>query len=113
MKICGVTSIADAEACLAVGASAIGLNFVPSSARVVTVEEARAITRFIGERALVVLVVANLELEKMRALLEQTGARCLQLHGDESPETLGELLPHAYKAVRVGDASDVARARGY
>src|SRR6185312_10793910 len=29
---------------------------------------------------------------------------CLQLHGDETPELLAQLLPHAYKALRVPTA---------
>jgi hypothetical protein len=49
----------------------------------------------------------------MRELLRATGARCLQLHGNESPDTVGRLMPHAYKAVRVGSAADAAHAAEY
>lgn len=40
VKICGVTTAADALACAELGASAIGVNFVPSSPRAVTVARA-------------------------------------------------------------------------
>jgi phosphoribosylanthranilate isomerase len=48
--------------------------------------------------------------EAMLDLKSQSGVGCLQLHGDEPPEVLAPLLPHAYKAVRIGGAADVARA---
>jgi phosphoribosylanthranilate isomerase len=64
----------------------------------------------VGGRALVVGVVAGLSGEAMRALKDATGVGCLQLHGEEPAEDVAALLPHAYKAVRVASADDVARA---
>ena len=113
VKICGVTSVADALLCVEAGASAIGLNFVPSSPRKVSLADARAISRAVRKRTLVVGVVADLEVPAMRALLKSAELECLQLHGEETPSTLATLLPHAYKAVRVGSAADVTRARAY
>ena len=110
IKICGVTSASDASACVAAGADAVGVNFVASSARRVDVDTARAVVRAVGERALVVAVVAGQSADSLRALRDTTGIGCLQLHGDEPPGDVEALLPHAYKAVRVADAKDVARA---
>ena len=110
VKICGVTTAADALACARLGADAIGLNFVPTSPRRVEESAARDIVRALGEGVLVVGVVAGLTVAGMRALREATGVGCLQLHGDETPDDVTALLPHAYKAVRVGGADDVARA---
>ena len=110
VKICGLTSVEGALDAVLAGASAIGLNFIAASPRCIDVGTARAIARAIGTRALVVGVVANLALEDMRALVRDAELGCLQLHGDESADTLGALLPHAYKALRIADASDVARA---
>jgi phosphoribosylanthranilate isomerase len=113
IKICGITSIEDADRCLAIGASAIGCNLIPSSVRVIDVEMARRIVEHVGERALVVLVVADLGVTEMRELVRRTGARCLQLHGDEPPEVVGDLLPHAYKAMRIGSPADVVTALAF
>jgi phosphoribosylanthranilate isomerase len=113
IKICGITSVEDADLCLGIGASAVGLNLVPSSPRVVDVPTARKIAEHVGDRALVVLVVADLDFGRLRELRERTGAGCLQLHGDEAPGDLEALLPHAYKAVRIGTQEDVARALSY
>ena len=114
VKICGITTVADALACAEAGASAIGLNFVPTSPRCLTVGRAREISRALhGSTVLVVGGVADLEVQSMRRLVEDAELGCLQLHGKENPETLTHLLPHAYKAVRIGNAADVDEARRF
>jgi phosphoribosylanthranilate isomerase len=113
VKICGVTNVEDALVSVDAGASAIGLNFVPSSPRRVSVADARTIARAVRGRTLVVGVVADMEVQAMRALLGDAELECLQLHGDETPAMVAALLPHAYKAVRVGTPADVERARMY
>lgn len=113
VKICGVTTVDDALMSVEAGASAIGLNFVETSPRRVTVERARAIARAVHGRTLVVGVVADLDVPAMRALIKEAELECLQLHGEEAPGTLATLLPHAYKAVRIATAADVAEARAY
>ena len=114
VKICGVTTVSDAIACAELGASAIGLNFVPSSPRCIDVARAREIARAVASgKLLVVGVVADLDVPSMRELVRDAEMGCLQLHGDESPETLAPLLPHAYKAVRVATSEDVDYARRF
>jgi phosphoribosylanthranilate isomerase len=116
VKICGVRSGSDARACVELGASAIGVNFVPSSPRCVDVSVAREIARAVhatGAKVIVVGVVADLPLDEMRALVREAELDCLQLHGEESHDTLAALLPHAYKASRIATREDVARARAY
>lgn len=116
VKICGVRSAEDAVACAELGASAIGVNFVASSPRCIDVGAALAIARAVhatGSKAIVVGVVANMPLDDMRALVREAELDCLQLHGDESHETLAALLPHAYKAARIATAGDVALARAF
>ncbi|MCW5837696.1 MAG: N-(5'-phosphoribosyl)anthranilate isomerase, partial [Labilithrix sp.] len=109
-----MTTVADALACAELGASAIGVNFVPSSPRAVTVARAREIADALrATEVLVVGVVADLDLAAMRALVRDAALGCLQLHGSEPPEALAPLLPHAYKAVRVSTAADVALARTF
>ena len=110
VKICGVTCVEDARAAVEAGASAIGLNFVPASPRRIDVATARAIAEAIGDGALVVGVVADLDVATMRRLRDEAKLGCLQLHGDEPPEALEALLPHAYKAIRVATKEHVALA---
>jgi phosphoribosylanthranilate isomerase len=110
VKVCGVTSVADAVACADAGVDAVGVNLVPSSLRRVDESVAREIARELGARVLVVAVVADLTVAAMRALVQSTAVGCLQLHGRESAEDVRALLPHAYKAVRVAGPDDVALA---
>ncbi len=110
IKICGVTTAAQARFCAEAGASSVGVNFVPSSPRRVDLATAKAIVQTVGTTALVVGVVAGLTVDEMKALRDASGVGCLQLHGDEPPEDVAALLPHAYKALRVATADDVARA---
>jgi phosphoribosylanthranilate isomerase len=114
VKICGITSPADAEACAKLGAAAVGVNFVPSSPRRVTAEVARSIAGALaGSKVLVVGVVANMTVADMKRLVSDAKLGCLQLHGSESAETVGAVLPHAYKAVRIATPHDVAGARAF
>jgi len=113
VKICGVTSVADAAMCADLGADAVGVNLVPGSPRRVDEATARAIADAVGKTTLVVAVVAGMSVEAMRALRDRTGAGCLQLHGDESPADVRALLPHAYKAVRVATRADVLQADAF
>jgi len=110
IKICGLTSPEQALACVELGVHAIGVNFVASSPRRVDADTARAIVRTVGDRALVVAVVAGMAVDAMRALRDATGVGCLQVHGSDPELDIAPLLPHAYVAVPVADASDVARA---
>ena len=114
VKICGVTSAEDARMCVEAGASSIGINLWPKSPRFVVDDVAREIARAATDAgALAVGVVVDRGVEDMLELRARLGLGCLQLHGDEPPDALAPLLPHAYKAIRVATAQDVARADAY
>jgi phosphoribosylanthranilate isomerase len=113
IKICGITSPSDALFALSAGADALGLNFVPSSKRVIDVATAAQIVDALGDQIEIVAVVANRSLWELDELRAATGIRWLQLHGEESPAELAALLPHAYTAVAIASADDVLRARAY
>jgi phosphoribosylanthranilate isomerase len=107
VKVCGVTSVEQAVACLQAGVDAIGVNLVPSSPRRVSMEVAREVSKEVGSSLLVVAVVSNLTVPAMLALRAATGVECLQLHGDETASEVEALLPHAYKAGRIAGPADV------
>lgn len=116
VKVCGVTTVEDAVGCMEAGVDAIGINLVPESPRCVDRTTARSLSDAIARHARPVLsvgVTADLDLSTLRALRDELGLGCLQLHGEEPAEVLEGLLPHAYKAVRVATEDDVARAERY
>src|SRR5689334_4785070 len=101
VKICGVTRLEDAELCVAAGADAIGLNFYQGSPRSIDVALAQRIVVAVAGRALTVGVFVDAAYDEIIEHKAQTGIACVQLHGEETPELLARLLPHAYKAIRV------------
>jgi phosphoribosylanthranilate isomerase len=115
VKICGITSLADAQQALEAGADALGLNFWSGSVRRVSETVAVEIARALRDQVLLVGVFVDAPAAEITRLREDLGLGCVQLHGDESPELLAQFLPHAYKAVRVRGAdvaSEVARFGG-
>jgi len=113
VKICGITSVEDALLSIAAGADALGLNFVPTSKRLVSPATAAHIVDSVGDLVEMVAVVANRSTSDLEELREATGIRWLQLHGDETPEELLAVLPDAFKALAVGSAADVASAEAF
>jgi len=112
VKICGVTNVADAVVAVAEGASALGLNFVPSSRRYIDPRSAREIARAVAGRAELVGVFADEPVEKMETLRTELGLDWLQLHGAEPPELVAR-LPRSFKALGVVSPEDVERALSY
>ncbi len=113
VKICGITSVADAERCVALGVDALGLNFWPNSVRRCSQEVAVEIASAVGGHVLLVGVFVDESADEMARLLKAIPLGCVQLHGDEPPELLVRFLPHAYKALRVRDADLVQQAQRY
>jgi phosphoribosylanthranilate isomerase len=113
VKICGVTSVDDAEHVVRSGANAVGLNFVLGSTRRVTFDQARPIVEAVRGRIELVAVVANPTDLEAKELREELGIEWLQLHGDEPAARLTRLLPKAFKAVAIEDAADARRAASF
>jgi phosphoribosylanthranilate isomerase len=113
VKICGVTTVADALGAVEAGADAVGLNFIPSSRRCLTVEAACAVAHAIRGRAQRIGVVANVAPAELARLGEECDIDLWQLTGEESPEAVRACLPRAFKATRIGGAEDVVRAAKY
>lgn len=113
IKICGITTLDDAQLVADSGADALGVNLVPSSKRYIDEDGARAIVAAVGNLLEVVAVVADRSVEELVGLRARLGVATLQLHGSEPPECVAGLLPGAYQAVRIGGVEDVVSARAY
>ena len=110
VKICGITRVEDALSAVQLGATAIGLNFVPTSKRRVDLARAREIADSVRGKVELVGVVADMPVAEMRALRDDLALDFLQLHGNEDDAVVNEMLPNAFKAVRIGDAEDARLA---
>lgn len=110
VKICGITRVEDARAAIELGADAVGVNLVPDSPRYVDLRAAQDIVAFARSRVEVIAVVADQAPAELKALRAKLNVTCFQMHGAESPDDVSELLPHAFKAVRISNPDDVDRA---
>ena len=87
VKICGITNLEDAQACVEAGADALGFNFYAPSPRYIEPKAARQITAQLPADVLTVGVFVNGETPEIVAqIATDAGVSALQLHGDESPD---------------------------
>jgi phosphoribosylanthranilate isomerase len=91
IKICGITTLADALLATKLGADAIGLNFYEKSQRYLSTDQATAIDAALGSKPVRVGVFVNANREAIFNSATQVTATCVQLHGDESPDFVAEL----------------------
>jgi len=103
VKICGITSVADADAAVRAGADAIGLNFVPDSPRFVEEAVAADIRQAVPPFVHVVGVFANLEMREVHRLATRLELHYIQLHGQERADSLWHYKCPVIRAIRVRD----------
>jgi len=104
VKICGLTTLADARCALEAGADMLGFIFYPKSPRYVTPAQAASIVRALssfGDRLpRFVGVFVDEPPERVRAVVDAVGLDLVQLHGGESVAEVQALAPRAFKALR-------------
>jgi len=110
VKICGITSLEDAQAAVAAGADAIGLVFYPPSSRYVTPEIAAQIVAGLGPFVTTVGLFVNEEAAVVKDTLALTGLQLLQFHGDESAQYCEQFKRPYIKALRMSPDLDPLQA---
>ncbi len=84
-KACGIRTVEDAMYCDEHGIEFVGLNFVPTSKRLVDIETAGQIISVLST-SVSVGVFQNQKLEDIHSISESVGLDYVQLSGDESPD---------------------------
>lgn len=110
IKICGITSIADAQIAVEAGADAIGLVFYERSARAVSIDQARAIAASVGPFVTVVGLFVDADKAFVQGVLANVALHVLQFHGDESFEYCEAFQRPYLKAIRMRPELDVQQA---
>lgn len=113
VKICGITSVADALAASEAGADALGFMFYPPSPRFVSNTVAREIIRELPPFLARVGVFVDPTEEQVRQAIAETGIDTLQLHGNETPEFCRRFGLKTLKAFRVRDAESLRAAEPF
>lgn len=92
IKICGLTDVENAIGCANLGADAIGLVFFEKSPRNVSVKEAARISNALPDHILTIGVFVNESYEGIMEKVNACGLKGVQLHGNEPPELIDDLL---------------------
>jgi phosphoribosylanthranilate isomerase len=111
VKVCGLTSLPDAELAVELGAWALGMIFYDGSPRRCSLDAARVISARLRRKAELCGVFVNAGLEEAVGLAQELGLDMLQLHGDEGPSYCAEAARRSgarvIKAAQVSSAGDV------
>jgi phosphoribosylanthranilate isomerase len=109
VKICGLTSAADALAAVEAGADALGFMLCPRSKRYVTPEAVSVICRELPPFVARVGVFVDAAEDDVRRIAQGCGLSALQFHGGESPAYCGNFgQTPVVKAFRVADQHSLA-----
>ena len=103
VKICGITNAVDALAAIDAGANLLGFNFYSQSPRHIAEAEVAKIRPQLPKKVDAVGIFVNASAADVAVVCKSLKLDAVQLHGDETPETVAELarnLP-VVKAFRV------------
>ena len=111
VKICGITSLGDAERAIELGAWALGFILWKPSKRHVDPAVAAGITRQVRRKVETVGVFVNQPLDEIADRVDILGLTHVQLHGDEGPSFCSAVAQRTgakvIKAARIGHAADL------
>ena len=113
VKICGITNLSDALAVAEAGADALGLMFVESSPRYVSMPVAADIARRLPAFIIKVGVFVNAPEELVFRAIGECGLNLLQFHGDETPEYCRQFGLMTMKSFRIRDAQSLRSLPNY
>ena len=105
-KVCGLTHARDAADAHKAGAIYGGLIFVEQSARFVALEQARLV--MLGAPLMYVGVFQNEDIELIAYTAKSLGLSAVQLHGDETPKYIKQLLSLLPKNCQIWKAHGVS-----
>lgn len=113
VKICGITSPADALTAVEAGADALGFMFYAPSPRCVNFTTAADIIRELPPFVAKVGVFVNPTEEEVRRAIAECGLDTLQFHGEEPPAFCRLFGMKVIKAFRIRDAESLLQTQAY
>ena len=117
VKICGMTSLEDAEYAAELGAWAVGLIHHEPSPRFVAPDVAEQIGAALRRKVEIAGVFVNAPLDDVVDAAEREHLSIVQLHGDEGPSFCAEAARRTgakvMKAFRVETGADITGAEAY
>ena len=107
VKICGITSAADARVAVEAGADALGFIFVEGTPRFIEPAAAAAIIAWLPPFVTPVGVFWDHAEGHVKAIAEQCRLGALQFHGEEAPEALADHRLPVIKTIKLPPASTI------
>lgn len=109
IKICGITSIEDAQLAINAGADAIGLVFYAPSPRSVSIDQGTFIANSVGPFVTVVGLFVDADEAFIKSVLAKVSLHVLQFHGNETPEFCSLFQRPYIKAIRMRPELNVSQ----
>jgi len=109
IKICGVTNLRDARACVELGANMVGFNFYSKSPRYIEPAAALPIVEAMPPGVCTVGVFVDASAEEIRNIAAVARVQCLQLYEPTSPDTCSELA-REFRVIRAFSTDSHFRA---
>jgi phosphoribosylanthranilate isomerase/indole-3-glycerol phosphate synthase/phosphoribosylanthranilate isomerase len=100
IKVCGLTRVAEAQACVDAGVDAIGLVFYPPSSRFVKPKRAARIAAAASGQAATVGVFVDETYDTIMRTTEHCSLQAVQLHGQEPPALIRRLKRHNLTVIK-------------
>jgi phosphoribosylanthranilate isomerase len=117
VKICGINSVAAADAAARAGADFAGLVFFEKSPRHVSLDQARSLARHLRGGPRLVALLVDADDATIASVIEAISPDLLQLHGKETPARASEIASRfgrpVIKAIAVALAEDANSANAY
>ncbi len=110
LKICGITRLVDALHAVQQGATALGFVFWTTSPRAISPADAKSIIAALPSKVTPVGVFVNESPQKLREVLQHTGIRAVQLHGDETLAEYEFIECPLLKSATLDHLTETARA---
>ena len=117
VKVCGITSLLDAEKSLELGADMLGFNFYPPSPRAIAPEKAREIIERLPPESFNVALFVNAARENVKQTIayaepvnemDRQAYSALQFHGEESADYCRGWDLQVIKAFRLKEKASLA-----
>ncbi len=115
LKICGIQSVKEALLCQKLGVDYIGLNFVPSSTRRISLQMAKAIVEALKKDKVsptqVVGVFQDQDMKEVNTYATQLDLDMVQLSGKEKISDIKQSLVPVIKGISINKKSDIKKAQ--
>ena len=113
IKVCGITSLSDAEMVIDLGVSAVGFIFYDKSPRSISIEKAKSISNNISDSVHRVGVFVNNSFDFINRAISQVSLSSIQLHGDETPKFCTHFDVPIIKALRISNKKNFQNLNEY